>query len=77
MTTGLEYEHSVHGDDWWLAGFFDAGNAFDTDDFEVRYGYGVGLRWYSPVGRVRLDVAIPDDTDDSDWRIHFGLGADL
>lgn len=77
LTTGLEYEHPVHGDDWWLAGFFDAGNAFDTDDFEVRYGYGVGLRWYSPVGRVRLDVAIPDDTDDSDWRIHFGLGADL
>jgi translocation and assembly module TamA len=43
----------------------------------VRYSYGLGVRWYSPVGRVRLDVAIPDDTEDDNWRLHFGLGADL
>ena len=77
LTTSLEYEHPVHGDDWWAAAFVDAGNAFDTDRIELRAGYGFGLRWYSPIGRVRLDVAVPDDTRDDYWRLHFGLGADL
>ncbi len=77
LSTSLEYEHPVVGDEWWVAGFIDAGNAFDSDDIALRYGYGLGLRWYSPVGRVRFDLAFPDDTSDDDWRIHFGLGADL
>ncbi len=77
LTGSVEYEHPVFGEDWWVAAFLDAGNAFDTNDVDMRYGYGLGLRWYSPVGRVRLDVAIPDDTEDDRWRLHFGLGADL
>lgn len=77
LTGSLEYEHPVFGDDWWVAAFVDAGNAFDTDQIEPRAGYGVGVRWYSPIGRVRLDVAVPDDTEQDEWRLHFGLGADL
>jgi translocation and assembly module TamA len=77
LTGSIEYEHPVVADDWWVAAFVDAGNAFDTDDVEMRAGYGVGVRWYSPVGRLRLDVAFPDDTEEDDWRLHFSLGADL
>lgn len=77
LTTSIEYEHPVFGDDWWAAAFIDAGNAFDTREIDVRYGYGAGVRWYSPVGRLRLDLAFPDDREDDDWRIHFSLGADL
>ena len=77
LTGSLEYEHPIRGEDWWAAAFVDAGNAYDTDDFTVKFGYGLGVRWYSPVGRLRLDVAVPDDTSDDEWRIHFGLGADL
>lgn len=77
LTGSLEYEHPLVGDDWWVAAFADAGNAFDTDEFALRAGYGLGVRWYSPVGRVRLDLAFPDDTEEDDWRLHFGLGADL
>jgi len=78
LTSSLEYEHPVSGDEWWVAAFIDAGNAFDeTDDIDVKAGYGVGVRWYSPVGRLRLDLAFPDDTSNDDWRLHFGLGADL
>ena len=78
LTGSVEYEHPVSGDDWWVAAFADAGNAFDeTDNIDFRAGYGVGVRWYSPVGRLRLDLAFPDDTSDDDWRLHFGLGADL
>lgn len=77
LTTSVEYEHPVFGEDWWAAAFVDAGNAFDTDSITLRAGYGVGVRWYSPVGRLRLDIAIPDDTSEDEWRLHFGLGADL
>ena len=77
LVGSIEYEHPVVKDEWWVAAFVDGGNAFDSEEFEPRYGYGVGLRWYSPVGRVRLDFAVPDDTDRDEWRLHFGLGADL
>ena len=77
LTAGVEYEHPVFGDDWWVATFADAGNAFDRDRINLRAGYGLGVRWYSPVGRLRVDVAVPDDTEEDDWRLHIGLGADL
>ena len=69
-----EYEYPVAGEDWWVAGFIDAGNAFETQDIQLKVGYGLGVRWYSPIGRVRLDLAFPDDTTKDDWRLHFGLG---
>ena len=77
LTGSLEYEHPVKADDWWLATFVDAGNAFDLDEVDAKVGYGVGVRWYSPVGRLRLDIAFPDDTEKDSWRLHFGIGADL
>jgi len=77
LTGTLEYEHPIMTDDWWLALFVDAGNAFNSNDLEFEYGTGAGLRWYSPVGRIRLDIAVPSDTEEDDWRLHFGLGADL
>ena len=77
LTGSIEYEHPVKGDDWWVAAFADGGNAFDTDRIKLRAGYGVGVRWYSPIGRVRLDLAFPSDDKDDAWRLHFGLGADL
>jgi len=77
LTGSIEYEHPVVNDDWWLGVFVDAGNAFDTNEFELKTGYGVGLRWFSPVGRIRVDLAFPSDTENDDWRLHIGLGADL
>ena len=77
LTGSIEYEHPVFGEDWWVAAFADAGNAFDTDDITLRAGYGLGVRWFSPVGRLRVDLAFPDDTEEDNWRLHIGLGADL
>ena len=38
--------------------FVDAGNAaFEWKDLRPSFGYGVGLRWRSPVGPLRLDLA--------------------
>lgn len=43
---------------FWWALFVDAGNAaFEWRDLKPALGYGVGLRWRSPVGPLRLDLA--------------------
>ena len=71
-----EYEHYFLPN-WGAAVFVDAGDAF-TNQYNTNVGAGVGLRWKSPVGLVRLDVARPvvSDFDDS-WRIHLVIGPDL
>lgn len=42
-----------------VVGFFDAGNAWNAADNpftdEVKMGFGVGVRWLSPMGPLRLD----------------------
>lgn len=62
---------------WGLAAFFDAGTAFSGSDFSPARGAGVGLRWVSPVGMMRLDVAWPISEPHRSPRLHFSLGGDL
>jgi len=73
-----EYEYYFK-EDWGAAVFVDAGDAF-TEGFGVNVGAGVGLRWRSPLGPIRLDVAFPVHTDlpiEQGWRVHIQLGPDL
>jgi translocation and assembly module TamA len=56
--------------------FVDGGSAFN-DSPDWRTGVGVGLRWRSPVGPVRLDLARGLDDPDSDFQIHLGIGAEF
>ena len=63
--------------EWGGAVFVDAGDAFD-DTFEAEVGVGVGLRWRSPVGPVRLDVAHGfGDAAQQSVRLHLNIGPDL
>lgn len=71
-----EYEHYFLPK-WGAAVFVDAGDAF-TQQFDTNVGAGVGVRWKSPVGLVRLDIARPVVSDfDHSWRIHLVIGPDL
>jgi translocation and assembly module TamA len=72
----LEYERHLFGD-FGLAGFVDAGNAFDAGDFEVAAGVGLGLRWRSPVGLVRVDLAAPVAGDGDGLRLHLVIGPEI
>ena len=58
---------------FWGAVFVDAGRAAQTfDGLKPALGYGVGLRWRSPVGPLRLDLAHGEETGEN--RLHFSLG---
>jgi translocation and assembly module TamA len=66
-------------EDWGAAVFVDAGDAF-IDSFSVNVGAGVGLRWRSPLGPIRIDVGFPVHTDlevAQGWRVHLQLGPDI
>jgi len=72
----LEYEHNVRPH-WSVAMFVDSGNAFDRGAFDAKTGAGIGARWQSPLGPIRVDVAHPFDDPTTSWRLHITLGPDL
>ena len=55
----------------------DAGNAFNGNDFNAAVGVGIGLRWRSPIGPVRVDVAHGLDEPDNLVRLHLTIGPQL
>lgn len=73
-----EYEFYFR-EEWGAAVFVDAGDAF-SDRLSLNVGAGVGARWRSPVGPIRIDVGFPVHTDlplQNSWRLHVQLGPDL
>jgi translocation and assembly module TamA len=73
----VEFEHYFLPK-WGAAVFVDGGDAWRTGDFALNVGAGIGLRWRSPVGVVRLDVAKPVKSDLADAiRFHITIGPDL
>lgn len=77
VTTGsVEYNHYLT-EKFAIAAFIDAGRAFNTSSEPTRQGIGLGLRWRSPVGPLRLDLAHGIDNDDSSYRLHLAIGPEL
>jgi translocation and assembly module TamA len=72
----FEYEHRLFGS-WGLAGFYDIGNATEHFGDHLESGAGAGLRWFSPVGMVRLDWAWPIHDPSHGRQIQFSIGPDL
>jgi translocation and assembly module TamA len=62
---------------WGVATFFDAGNAARNFSFSLKEGTGVGLRWLSPIGMVRLDLAFAVSEPGRPLRLHLNIGPDL
>lgn len=76
FAASAEYQYSL-SDKWRLATFVDQGNAFNSLEFPtLKTGVGIGIRWVSPVGPLRLDLAHALD-DDGGIRLHFSMGPEL
>ncbi|MEP7011825.1 MAG: autotransporter assembly complex family protein [Acidobacteriota bacterium] len=82
----LEYEFRLNDirvfdkfslDKFGLAAFYDAGNACHDFSCELEQGAGVGLRWLSPIGPIRADVAWALTEPGHPLRFHLSIGPDL
>nr|CDS56428.1 conserved hypothetical protein; putative outer membrane protein and surface antigen [Serratia symbiotica] len=78
LTGSLEYQYNVTGK-WWGAVFVDSGEAVDDiKQSNVKTGAGIGVRWQSPVGPVKLDIAAPvGDKETHGVQFYIGLGPEL
>jgi translocation and assembly module TamA len=73
----IELERALFTD-WGIAAFYDAGNAFNAlSDIQLFQGAGIGVRYYTKVGAIRLDIARQIDMDNPKTRIHFSVGIEL
>ena len=64
---------------WGLAAFVDAGQVGTSSvplQTKVYVGGGLGLRYYTPIGAVRLDVAVPakQQAGSDSFEVYVGLG---
>ncbi len=72
----IEADYLFYGN-FGAAMFLDAGNTSNELPPSLKKGVGLGLRYRSPIGMIRLDVAHPLDDPDNDFRLHISLGPDL
>ena len=73
----VEYNYQFK-EGWRAAVFTDIGNAYDKDfSNDTEYGVGLGVRWASPIGPIRIDVASGISDDGHPIRIHFFIGSAL
>lgn len=71
LLTNIELRYNTSASVQFIT-FIDYGNAFDTDInlTEFKTGYGLGFRYITPIGPIRLDFA----KGEKDYFIHVGLG---
>lgn len=77
-TGSLEYQYNISGK-WWGAVFIDSGEAVnDISQSNLKTGAGFGVRWASPVGPIKLDLARPvGDSETRGVQFYIGLGPEL
>jgi translocation and assembly module TamA len=72
----VEYEH-MFVQNWGGAIFTDFGNALNSWSDPLEYSVGIGIRWRSPVGLIRVDVASGISDEDKPIGLHIVIGPDL
>ncbi|QJE73769.1 outer membrane protein assembly factor [Aerophototrophica crusticola] len=60
--------------------FIDAGNVYESEypslSDGLRYGAGIGVRYYTPVGPIRVDAAVPlrRQSGDNSFQLYVSIG---
>jgi translocation and assembly module TamA len=79
---GLEFRQRLFTT-WGVAAFIDAGQTSDTLRLipnNLQAGAGVGVRYYTPIGPLRFDVAVPinptpgESSAQGRYQVYIGLG---
>lgn len=75
LELSIEVDQKI-AENWALAVFMDSGGA-SLDQFSTTFStsVGFGVRWYSPIGPVQVDIASP--LDSNAVRLHISLGPEL
>lgn len=77
LVASTEVEH-YFTKNWGMAAFVDAGNAFSGTDYRPKIGAGLGVRWLSPVGMIRVDLGTPvHSAEKHGIELHIVIGPDL
>ena len=76
LVGSIEYDYRFKGSNWAAAIFYDQGNAYTGDERDLKRSAGMGIRWISPIGPIRLDAAQQLD-DEKDYRFHLSMGPDF
>lgn len=76
LVGSAEYEHPIKGK-WSAALFVDTGAAIDSLTDRLSTGADISLRWRSPIGLIRIDVASALSKDGHPLRLHLVIGPDL
>jgi translocation and assembly module TamA len=78
LATGVEFRQRLYSN-WGVVAFMDAGQVSASvkplpDD--TRFGAGAGMRYYTPIGPIRLDVAVPVGRrpGEDSFEVYIGLG---
>ncbi len=74
LVGSVEVERALR-EDWGVAVFFDAGNAFDSySRLRLFEGAGIGVRYYTLIGPIGLDLARQLNVEDPAYRVHVSVG---
>ncbi len=76
LVGSIEYEQRLF-EKWSAAIFYDVGNAINSLSDPYKEGAGFGIRWISPVGLFRLDLAFALSRPGDPLRLHLTIGPDL
>jgi translocation and assembly module TamA len=77
LVGSVQLERAIFAD-WGIVTFYDVGNAFNSfSDITLFEGVGIGVRYYSPVGPIRVDLAREVGVSNPKFKVHFGFGFEL
>ena len=78
LVGSIEIEYALT-DNWGLAVFYDTGSAFNkvTEDITYIHGAGVGVRRYTLIGPIKLDLASRVGDSNNSLRVHLSVGFDI
>lgn len=71
-----EYEY-FFDKDMSSAVFVDAGDVWANEEFKLRIGAGLGFRYYSPIGPIKIDAAHGLNYPGDGLRFHLSIGPEL